>query len=66
MVRLRYYPNCYDLKKGQVELLRVIFNFNTHKHEQVDCIVFDELCIKIARTKWQPDFVDFDFAIEKL
>ena len=68
MVRLRYCPILLDLKKELTELLRHVWNYNAHcdKHDYVDCIVYEEWYIEFARTKWQPDFVDFDFAISKI
>lgn len=44
MVRLRYDPTPFDLKSSLVQLLKQIWNYNTHsdKHESVDCLVFEE------------------------
>ena len=68
MVRLRYEPTPLDLKKELAELLRHVWNYNTHsdKKDYVNCIVYEEWCIEFAKTKWQPDFVDFDFSIAKI
>ena len=68
MVRLRYEPTPLDLKKELAELLRHVWNYNTHsdKKDYVNCIVYEEWCIEFAKTKWRPDFVDFDFAIAKI
>ena len=68
MVRLRYHPTPLDLRKELAELLSHVWNYNTYsdKHIYVECIVYEEWCIEFARTKWQPDFVDFDFAIAKI
>lgn len=68
MVRLRYEPTPFDLKSSLVQLLKQVWNYNTHsdKHTCIDCLVFEEWCIDFARTKWQPDFIDFDSAIQKI
>ena len=44
MVRLRYVPDDCDLTKTVDQLLRNVWNFNTHvdKEQCVDCIVFEE------------------------
>ena len=68
MVKLRYDPSPYDLKNHLAEILKEIWNYNTHsdKHECLNCLIYEEWCIDFARTKWQPDYVDFNFAIEKI
>ena len=68
MVRLGYDPTPFDLKSSLVQLLKQIWNYNTHsdKHESVDCLVFEEWCVDFARTKWEPNFIDVDFAIQKI
>ena len=68
MVILRYDPTPFDLKSSLVQLLKQIWNYNSHsdKHECVDCLVFEEWCVDFARTKWEPNFIDFDFAIQKI
>ena len=62
MVRLRYVPNEFDLTKTVDQLLRNIWNFNTHadKEQCVDCIVFEEWVIDFLKKKWDSDFADFD------
>ena len=44
MVRLGYVPDEFDLTKTVDQLLRNIWNFNTHadKEQCVNCIVFEE------------------------
>ena len=68
MVRLPYIPNKADLTKTIDQLLRNIWNFNTHvdKEQCVDCIVFEEWAIDFLKKKWDPDFVDFDEAIRRV
>ena len=68
MVRLRYDPTPLNLMKELAELLRHVWNFNTitDKKDHVECFVYEEWCIQFSRTKWRPDFVDFDFAIAKI
>ena len=68
MVRLPYIPNEADLTKTIDQLLRNIWNFNTHvdKEQCVDCIVFEEWAIDFLKKKWDPDFVDFDEAIRRV
>ena len=68
MVRLPYIPNEADLTKTIDQLLRNIWNFNTHvdKEQCVDCIVFEEWAIDFLKKKWDPDFVDFDEAIPRV
>ena len=68
MVKMRYTPTPFDLKANLVQLLKQIWNFNTHndKHECLDCFSFEEWCIDFAKTKWKADLVDFDFAIRKI
>ena len=48
--------------------MKQIWNYNTHsdKHEYIDCMVYEEWAIDFAQIKWQSDFVEFDFAIEKI
>ena len=68
MVRLRYVPDDCDLTKTVDQLLRNVWNFNTHvdKEQCVDCIVFEEWVIDFLKKKWDPDFVDFDEAIRRV
>ena len=68
MVKMRYAPTFFDLKASLVQLLKQIWNFNTHvdKYKCVDCLSFEEWCIDFAKTKWKADFVDFDFVIRKI
>ena len=65
---MRYTPTPFDLKASLVQLLKQIWNFNTHddKHECLDCLSFEKWCIDFSKTKWKVDFVDFDFAIRKI
>ena len=69
MVKLRYNPTKYDLELSLAEILKKIcWNFNTHSEKQsrVDCLVFGKWLINFARTKWEPDFIDFNFTIRKI
>ena len=67
MVNLTYTPTPFDLESSLVQILKQIWTYDTHsdKHECVDCLMFEEWCISYARTKWEPDFVDFDSALYK-
>ena len=67
MVRLRYFPNEFDLKLKVHQLLRNIWNFNTHsdKEKGVDCFIFEEWAIDFLKKKWKPQCADFDVAIRK-
>ena len=58
----------FDLKATLIQLLKQIWNFNTHsdKYECVGCLAFEEWCIDFAKTKWEPNFIDFDFTIQKI
>ena len=58
---MRYNPIPYDLKETLVQLLKQIWNFNTHsdKQECADCLAFEEWCIDFAKTKWELHFIDF-------
>ena len=68
MVNLTYNRTPFDLESSLVQLLKQIWTYDTHsdKHECVDCLMFEEWCISYARTKWEPDFVDFDLVIRKI
>ena len=68
MVRLRYVPNELDLTLEVHQLLRNIWNFNTHSDEQkcVDCLIFEEWDIDFLKRKWKPQYVDFNVAIRKI
>ena len=68
MVRLRYVPEELDLTLEVHQLLRSIWNFNTHsdKHKCVDCLIFEEWAIDFLKRKWKPQYVDFDVAIRKI
>ena len=59
MVKMRYTPTPFDLKASLVQLLKQIWNFNTHvdKYKCVDCLSFEEWCIDFAKMKWKADFV---------
>ena len=67
MIKLTYTPTLLDLETSLVQLLKQIWNFNAHtdKHECVDCLVFEDWS-NYARTKWEPDFVNFEIAIRKI
>ena len=58
----------FDLKATLIQLLKQIWNFNTHsdKYECVGYLAFEEWCIDFAKTKWEPNFIDFDFTIQKI
>ena len=61
MVKMRYNPIPYDFKATLIQLLKQIWNFNIHsdKYECPDCLAFEEWCIDFAKTKWEPNFIDF-------
>ena len=61
MVKMRYNPIPYDFKATLIQLLKQIWNFNIHsdKYECADCLAFEEWCIDFAKTKWEPNFIDF-------
>ena len=65
MVKLTYTSTSFDLKYSLVERLWQIWNFNTHtdKHKYPDCLTFEYWAIGFVKTKWEPDFVDFELAI---
>ena len=68
MIKLTYDPTPFDLEYFLVDLLRKIWNFNTHsdKHDCIDCIVLEQWCIDFARKKWEASLIDFDVAIERI
>ena len=68
MVNLTYNRTPFDLESSLVQLLKQIWTYDTHsdKYECVDCLMFEELRISYARTKWESDFVDFDLVIRKI
>ena len=68
MVKMRNNPTPHDLKATLVQLLKQIWNFNTHsdKYKCADCLAFEEWCIDFAKTKWEPNFIDFYFIIRKI
>ena len=41
------------------------YNDETHKSCSV-CKQYDEWCIKVAKTQWKNDYMDFDFVIENI
>ena len=51
MVKLTYDPTLYDLEYCLVDILRQIWNFNTHsdKLNYIDRIVREQWCINFAR-----------------
>ena len=53
MVRLRYSPTEDDLNFEVHQLLRRIWNLNTHsnKREHVDCIIYEEWAIEFFLKK---------------
>ena len=68
MVRLRYVPNELALTLEVHQLLRNIWNFNTHLDKQrcVEYLIFEEWAIDFLKRKWKPQHVDFDVAIRKI
>ena len=66
VVRMRYEPTEYDLKINLAEILKIIWNINTHSDNDVECMLFEEWLINFAKTKWEDDFVDFNLAIQKI
>ena len=67
MVRLRHVPNELDLTLEVHQLLRNIWNFNTHSDQQkcVDSLIFEEWAIDFLKRKWKPQYADFNVAIRK-
>ena len=67
MVRLRYTPNEDDLSLSIFQLLRRIWNMNTHsdKREHVDLIIYEEWAVEYLKKKWEDDFLDFETSIKK-
>ena len=63
---MRYEPTEYDLKINLAEILKIIWNINTHSDNDVECMLFEEWLINFAKMKWEDDFVDFDLAIQKI
>ena len=68
MARLRYVPHKFDLTLEVHQLLRNIWNFNTHSDQVkcVDSLIFEEWAIDFLKRKWKPQYVDFDVAIQKI
>ena len=68
MVRLRYSPTEDDLNFEVHQLLRHIWNFNTHsnKREHIDCIIYEEWAIEFFKKNWEDDYIDFEIAIRKV
>ena len=67
MVRLRYSPTTDDLSLEVHQLLRRIWNLNTHsdKREHVDCIIYEEWAIEFLKKIYEEDFIDFESLIRK-
>ena len=65
MVRLRYSPTDDDLSLKVHQLLRRIWNINTHsdKREHVECVIYEEWAIEFLKKIWEDDFIDFESAI---
>ena len=68
MVRLRYSPADNDLSLKVEQLLRRVWNINSHcdKRENVECIIYEEWAIEVLKNIWEDDFVDFETAIRKV
>ena len=68
MVQLRYSPTTDDLSLEVHQLLRRIWNLNTHsdKREHVDCIIYEEWAIEFLKKIYEEDFIDFEIAIRKV
>ena len=68
MVRLRYVPNELHLTLEVHQLLRNIWNFNTHSDQVkcVDSLIFEEWAIDFLKRKWKPQYVDFNVATRKI
>ena len=68
MVKYTYDPSPFDLNYTLVDLLRQIWNFNTHtdKHNCIDCIVREQWCIEQAKKEWEESFIDFESAIDRI
>ena len=68
MVRLRYSPTDDDLSLKVHQLLRRIWNINTHsdKREHVECVIYEEWAIEFLKKIWEDDFIDFESSITKV
>ena len=68
MVRLRYFPTADDLSLEVHQLLRRIWNLNTHsdKKEHVECVIYEEWAIEFLKKIWEDDFTDFESSIKKV
>ena len=68
MVRLRYSPTDNDQSLKVHQLLRCIWNINTHsdKREHVECVIYEEWAIEFLKKIWEDDFIDFESAIRKV
>ena len=68
MVRLRYFPTADDLSLEVHQLLRRIWNLNTHsdKKEHVECVIYEEWAIEFLKKIWEDDFIDFESSITKV
>ena len=68
MVRLRYTSYEDDLSLSIFQLLRRIWNINTHsdKREHVDLIIYEEWAVEYLKKKWEDNFLDFETTIEKI
>ena len=68
MVRLRYSPTDDDLSLKVHQLLRRIWNINTHsdKREHVECVIYEEWALEFLKKNWEDDFIDFESAIRKV
>ena len=51
VVRMRYEPTEYDLKINLAEILKIIWNINTHSDNDVECMLFEEWLINFAKMK---------------
>ena len=51
MVKYTYDPSTFDVDYALVDLLRQIWNFNTHtdKHDCIGCIAREQWCIEQAK-----------------
>ena len=64
----QYKPTAYDLHLNLTEILTEIWWLNICKElsKEFSVDLYEEWLIESAKKKWEPDFVDFDYAIQKI
>ena len=68
MLISQYKPTAYDLHLNLTEILTEIWWLNICKElsKEFSVDLYEEWLIESAKKKWELDFVDFDFAIQKI